>query len=93
MRINWSARMRNKPFLAAFSALVITFVYDILALLGIAPSVSESMVMGILNAALTLMVGAGLLIDPTAHETGDGKRAETGEAQIEQEEQKEQKET
>ncbi|MDO5378325.1 MAG: phage holin, partial [Clostridia bacterium] len=92
MKINWPARLRNKPFLAAFAALVITFVYDTLTLLGIAPSVSESMVMGVLNAALTLMVGAGLLIDPAAHEAGEGKRAETGEAQIEQKEQEEQKE-
>lgn len=81
MRINWSARMRNKPFLAAFSALVITFVYDMLALLGIAPSVSESTVMGILNAALTLMVGAGMLLDPAAGGANGGAEAPESEAE------------
>ena len=45
MKINWKVRIRNKTWLAAFIALVVSFVYDLLAAFGIVPSVGEDWVM------------------------------------------------
>ena len=39
MKINWTVRFKNKTFLAALLALVVSFVYDMLALFGIVPGV------------------------------------------------------
>ena len=77
MKINWLVRFKNKTFLAAFLALIVTFVYDLLALIGIAPSVDESVVMTLVNSVLTILVGIGVLTDPTTAGIGDSERALT----------------
>ena len=77
MKINWAVRLRNKTFLAALLALVTTFIYDLLAILGIAPSVDESVVMSLCNTVLTLLVGIGVLADPTTRGIGDSETALT----------------
>lgn len=77
MKINWTVRFKNKTFLAALLALVVTFVYDLLALLGFMPSVDESMVMTLINTVLTLLVAVGVLADPTTKGMGDSDIAMT----------------
>ena len=77
MKINWLVRFKNKTFLAAFLALIVTFIYDLLALIGIAPSVDESVVMTLVNSVLTILVGIGVLTDPTTAGIGDSERALT----------------
>lgn len=77
MKINWTVRLKNKTFLAALAALLITFVYDLLALLGIAPSVDESVVTTLCNTILTLLVGVGILTDPTTAGVADSAQAMT----------------
>lgn len=73
--INWGVRLKNKTFLAALAALVITFIYDLLALLGIVPGVDESVVTTLMNTVLTLLVGVGVLTDPTTKGVGDSAQA------------------
>lgn len=75
MKINWKVRMRNKPWLMSFTALVITFVYDLLAMLEVVPAVSEERIMGIVQLVLTLLTALGVLIDPTTQGVQDSERA------------------
>lgn len=75
MKINWKVRIRNKTWLAAFVALVVSFVYDLLAAFGIVPSVGEDWVMSTVQTALTLLTALGVLIDPTTPGAGDSERA------------------
>ena len=77
MKINWLVRFKNKTFLAALLALIVTFVYDLMALIGIVPSVDESVVMTLVNSVLTILVGIGVLTDPTTAGIGDSDRALT----------------
>lgn len=77
MKINWTVRMKNKTFLAALAALVITFVYDVFALLGLAPGVDENTVLTLVNTLLTLLVGVGVLVDPTTAGMSDSAQAMT----------------
>lgn len=75
MKINWKVRLRNKPWLMSFTALVITFVYDLLAMLEVVPAVSEERIMGIVQLVLTLLTALGVLIDPTTKGVQDSDRA------------------
>lgn len=75
MKINWKVRLRNKTWLASLLALVVTFVYNLLAMLEIAPAVTEDWVMGIISTVLTLLTALGVLIDPTTQGVQDSDRA------------------
>lgn len=75
MKINWKVRIRNKTWLAAFVALVVSFVYDLLAAFEVVPSVGEDWVMSTVQTALTLLTALGVLIDPTTPGAGDSERA------------------
>ena len=77
MKINWKVRFRNKPWLAAVLALLVTFVFDILALFEIAPAITQDNVMQLISVVLTLLTGLGVLIDPTTPGAKDSDRAMT----------------
>ena len=75
MKINWKVSLRNKTWLASLLSLVVTFVYNLLAMLEIAPAVTEDWVMGIISTVLTLLTALGVLIDPTTQGVQDSERA------------------
>lgn len=75
MKINWKVRLRNKTWVASLMALVVTFVYNLLAMLEIVPAVSEEWVMGVIQTVLTLLTALGVLIDPTTQGVQDSDRA------------------
>ena len=77
MKINWKVRIRNKTWLASIIALVITFVYDLLAMLEIVPAVTEDWLLSIVQTVLTLLTALGVIIDPTTAGAGDSDRAMT----------------
>ena len=61
MQINWKVRFQNKTFLTGLISLVVVFIYDLLQLLEIVPTVTQSAVMQVAEGILTIlgMVGAG----------------------------------
>lgn len=75
MKINWKVRLRNKVWLAAMIALIVSFVYDLLAMMEVVPPVAEDKVMSIAELVLALLTGVGVLIDPTTAGAGDSDRA------------------
>lgn len=75
MKINWKVRLRNKTWLMSIIALIITFVYDLLAMLEIVPAVTEDWLMSIVQTVLTLLTALGVVIDPTTQGMGDSERA------------------
>lgn len=75
MDINWRVRFRNKTWLAAALALLVTFVFDIFALFEIAPAITQDSVMQLVSVVLTLLTGLGVLIDPTTPGAKDSERA------------------
>lgn len=77
MKINWKVRLRNKVWLTTMAAAVCAFVFDMLAMLEIAPAVTEDAVMQAVTAALTLLGMLGVVIDPTTEGAGDSDRAMT----------------
>lgn len=77
MKINWKARFKNKAFVITFVTLIVTFVYQILGLFGIVPSISESTITNILTIIVNLLATFGVLVDPTTPGTADSERALT----------------
>lgn len=79
MKINWKVRFKNKAFVISFVTVVVTFVYQILSLLGITPALSESMVMNLITTVINALVMLGVLVDPTTKGIKDSDRAMTYE--------------
>ena len=79
MKINWKVRFKNKAFVVSFVTVVVTFVYQILSLLGITPVLSESMVMNLITTVINALVMLGVLVDPTTKGIKDSDRAMTYE--------------
>ncbi len=77
MNINWKVRFKNKVFLASLLALVISFVYDAMALLGYVPSVDESSIMALVDTVLKVLAAVGILVDPTTAGLSDSVQAMT----------------
>lgn len=75
MKINWKVRLRNKTWLAAMIALIVSFAYDLLAMIEVVPPVAEDKVMSIATLLLSLLTGVGVLIDPTTQGVEDSDRA------------------
>lgn len=75
MKINWKVRLRNKPWVAGLVGVIVTFAYDIMAAFEIVPAVDESHVMSLIKTLLTLLVGLGVLVDPTTQGVSDSERA------------------
>lgn len=75
--INWTVRLRNKTWLASALALVVTFVYDFLAMLEVVPPVGEEWVLDLINTVLMLLGMLGVVTDPTTRGMGDSAQALT----------------
>ena len=77
MKINWKARLKNPTFLITFFTLVVSFVYQILALFGVFPSVSENAIVNGITMGINLLATLGVLVDPTTDGLSDSERAMT----------------
>ena len=77
MNINWRVRFQNKTFLTGLISLVVVFVYDLLQLLEIVPTVTQSAVMQVAEGILTILGMVGVIADPTTAGVADSKQAMT----------------
>lgn len=75
MKINWKVRFQNKVWLASFIGMIVSFVYGILGLLDIAPTITQNVVMQIANQLLMILTMLGVIIDPTTEGAEDSDRA------------------
>ena len=77
MKINWRVRLRNKTWLAAMAALLVSFAYSMLELLSVTPALEQSRVMELVKTLLTLLGLLGVVVDPTTAGVGDSRLAMT----------------
>jgi len=75
MKVNWKVRFKNKTWLSMFLSLVVGFVFNILKLFDIVPTVTESLVMNIVGQVLTFLGLIGVIVDPTTAGLSDSNRA------------------
>lgn len=75
MKLNIKARLKNKIFLLSATALIISFVYQLLGLFGVIPEVSESEIVDIVSMLINILAFFGVLVDPTTEGMSDSERA------------------
>lgn len=75
MKINWKVRLKNPTFWITSAPAIITFVYSILALFGVVPSITKDVVMNVYFAVVAILVEFGVVVDPTTKGIGDSDRA------------------
>ena len=77
MKINIQARLKNKVFLISMSVLLVSIIYKVLSLFGIAPSVDENAVLEVVSMIIDLLALLGVVVDPTTRGINDSERALT----------------
>ena len=65
MKVNWKVRLKNGPWLAAFISAIVSFVFTMLGMLGVAPEFSQDRVMQLINMVLMILSTIGVITDPT----------------------------
>ena len=75
MRINWRLRLKNGPTLLALIGAAVAFVYQILGILGITAPVSQDQLTQILSLLINILIGLGIIVDPTTAGVNDSARA------------------
>ena len=75
MKVNWKVRLKNKTWLLAFLGTILTFIYQILGMIGIVPPISEDNVTQIIGILVNLLVTIGVVQDPTTAGVADSQQA------------------
>lgn len=75
--INWALRFKNKVTLVSLVGLAIAFVYQVLGIVGVVPPVSEDEVKNLCLLIIDILVGIGIVVDPTTKGLADSPRAMT----------------
>lgn len=75
MKINWKVRFKNKTWLLAFLGTVVTFIYQLLGMLGVVSPISEDLATQIIGIVVNLLVALGIVQDPTTTGVSDSTRA------------------
>lgn len=75
--MNWKVRFKNPVFVITFSAALLAFIYQVLAMFGVVPGVTQDQLMSVITMLVDMLVMLGVLVDPTTEGVGDSARAMT----------------
>lgn len=75
MKINWKLRLKNKTTLITLISTVVAFVYQLLAVFDILPSVSEDSITSMLMILINVLAALGIVVDPTTSGMSDSTQA------------------
>ena len=75
MKVNWKVRFKNKAWLFTFISLIIGFIFNVLKMFDVVPSVTENQITNIVGQVLTFLGLFGVVIDPTTAGINDSDRA------------------
>lgn len=75
MAINWKLRLQNKATLTSIILAVIAFVYQMLGILGVIPAISQDTLINLAGLIINMLVGFGIVVDPTTQGINDSELA------------------
>ncbi len=75
MKINWKIRFKNTTWMTMFLSLIVGFIFNILKMFDIFPSVTQNQVMEAISQVLTFLGLIGVMVDPTTAGINDSVRA------------------
>ena len=77
MKINWKVRCRNKVWVLTMASALVSIIYQIHEIVGIAPVIPREQVMDIVTTVLTIFALLGIVVDPTTDGVEDSELAMT----------------
>lgn len=75
MKINWKVRFKNPTWLTMFISLIVGFVFNILKMFDVVPSITQNQIMEVVSQVLTFLGLIGVMVDPTTPGFVDSDRA------------------
>lgn len=75
MKINFLVRLKNKTFLLTFLVTCISFIYQLLGMFDIVPSISSDSLTQAATMLVNLLAAVGILVDPTTKGINDSEKA------------------
>ena len=72
--MNWKLRFLNKTTLVALILAVVSFIYQVLGILNIVPPITEDDVVQLVMIIINLLVGIGVIVDPTTKGVKDSEQ-------------------
>ena len=67
-------RLKNKTFIVTMAVAIIAFIYQILAIFNVVPTVAQDQVTELVMLVVNILVGLGILVDPTTGGITDGEK-------------------
>lgn len=77
--MNWKLRLKNKTTLATLIVCVLAFAYQVMALFGVVPSVSQDEATQAAMLFVNALCALGIVVDPTTYGITDSTQALTYE--------------
>lgn len=75
MNINWKLRLQNKTTLTTIILAIVAFAYQMASLFGVVPGVSQDTVVQVVGIIVNILVGFGIVVDPTTSGISDSAQA------------------
>lgn len=75
--MNYVVRFKNPTFLVTFAAAVVAFIYQMLGMFEVVPTISESDVINIVSIVINVLTMLGIFVDPTTKGISDSANAMT----------------
>lgn len=72
--LNLKIRLKNKTFIITMMTTIIAFVYQLLAQFEVVSKITKDQTMQVLMLVVNILVGLGILVDPTTDGVKDSDR-------------------
>ena len=73
MKIDIKTRLKNKTFLLGFTSSIVTFVYQMLGMFDVVPTISQDQIINLTSIVINILVGLAVVVDPTTEGISDRK--------------------
>ena len=73
MKIDIKTRLKNKTFLLGFTGSIVTFVYQMLGMFDVVPTISQDQIINLTGIIINILVGLAVVVDPTTEGISDRK--------------------
>ena len=73
--MNFKLRLKNKTTLIALITALMGCIYQVLGIIGITAPITQDSAMQAVTLICNILVGLGVLVDPTTKGIGDSERA------------------
>ena len=73
MKIDIKTRLKNKTFLLGITGSIVTFVYQMLGMFDVVPTISQDQIINLTSIVINILVGLAVVVDPTTEGISDGE--------------------